>query len=69
MAVGDVSKPIKKDGIDQVVKLVDAKKSHLKTLEERYGSVERLLQQKKKDEFVAVFEKELKEKATIVYLD
>jgi len=40
----------------------------LKTLEERYGSIERFLQNKKKKTFIEEFEKELREKASIVTL-
>ena len=49
--------------------LRDEKEEHLKTLDESYAKIERVLQEQKKEKFEKEFEKELHEKATIVFLD
>lgn len=69
---GHLSKPIFMGGAYQVLKLIDKKEKRLKTLDERYGNIERALQDGRREKFMNRFEKELKEKAdkdqAIVYL-
>ena len=69
---GHLSKPIEHDGEFQILKLVDKKEKRLKTLDERYGEIERKIQDERRESFLGRFEQELKEKAdrekTIVYL-
>ena len=69
MQPGAISEPIANDeGQQQRIKLVEKKEAHRKTLDEQYGAIERKLQNAKKKNFLGELEKELKEKATIVYL-
>jgi parvulin-like peptidyl-prolyl isomerase len=70
MKKGQQSDPIAlDDGSYQLVKLLDKKERRLKTLDEQYHDIERTLQQGRKDTYLVQFEKELKEKASIVYLE
>jgi foldase protein PrsA len=70
MKKGQQSDPIAlDDGSYQLVKLVDKKERRLKTLDEQYHDIEQTLQQGRKDTYLVQFEKELKEKASIVYLE
>jgi hypothetical protein len=69
MQSGAISEPIaNEEGQQQRIKLVEKKEAHRKTLDEQYGAIERKLQNAKKKNFLSEVEKELKEKATIVYL-
>jgi|GEM_PF-4831449 len=68
MNKGDVSKPQKIEGKYQIVKLDDKKECRLKTLNERYGEIERELQNDKKLKAVDELESDLKAKAVIVKL-
>jgi parvulin-like peptidyl-prolyl isomerase len=52
----------------EYVKLVDKHEHRLKTLDERYSDIERHLQQERKEKFMIQFEKELRDKASIVIL-
>ena len=62
---GAVSKPIPtEDGNYQLVMLVNKRE---KTLDERYGEIEKMLQHKQRKKFFEEFEEELKGKATIIY--
>ncbi len=70
MQKGETSEPIKTDDTtSQIVKVLDKQERRLKTLDERYRKIEFQLQQERKDECLAVFEKELKEKAALTYFD
>ena len=69
MKVGQVSKPFRFKGSYQLIKLVDKKAEHLKTLDESYINIERDLYAQKKKKFEKEFERELYEKASIVYLN
>ncbi|MCK4650873.1 SurA N-terminal domain-containing protein [Candidatus Babeliales bacterium] len=68
MKKGEISKPVKIGSLRQLVKLEDKKGERIKTLEERYSQIENTLHAKKKEKFEKEFEKELREKASIVYL-
>ena len=68
MNKGEVSKPQKINGKLQIVKLDDKKERRIKTLNERYGEIERALQLEKKSKAAELLEKELREKAVIVAL-
>lgn len=69
---GHLSKPIQLEDEYQVLKLIDKKDKRLRTLDERYGEIERKIQETRREKFLGRFEKDLKEKAdkekTIVYL-
>lgn len=70
MEKGQHSDPIAlDDGSYQMVKLVDKKESRLKTLDEQYVEIEKTLQEGRRDKYIVQFEKELKERASIVYLN
>jgi|GEM_PF-1027917 len=69
MEVGQVSKPFKLDQQFKVIKLLAKQNRRLKTLDERYIEIERELQDKRKAEHLHQLEKELKDKAAIVYLN
>ena len=67
--IGQKSKPTKIGGSNyQIVLLEDKKGERLKTLDERYSEIERILQDGKRDKFEKEFEKELRAKASITYL-
>jgi len=69
MQPGEISAPITNaNGKEERIKLVEKKAARRKTLDEQYASIERKLQNEKKKNFLGEFEKELKAKATIVYL-
>ena len=68
LAKNEISKPVKIETGYRLFKVEDKKEEHLKTLDERYVSIERMLQYQKKEKFEKEFEKELKGKATIVHL-
>ncbi|MBU1007622.1 hypothetical protein KKA53_00910 [Candidatus Dependentiae bacterium] len=68
MSEGAVSEPIKVDQGYQFVKLLKKEKKHLKTLEERWVLIERVLQKQKMEGFEKKYVEGLKEKAPIVYL-
>ena len=62
------SKPITTEFGYQLVKLVDKIDRHIKTLKERWVEIEKKIQDEKKERFDKEFIKELREKASIVYL-
>jgi parvulin-like peptidyl-prolyl isomerase len=68
METGAVAKPIKMELGYQLVKLVDKKDRHIKTLEENYVEIERKLQDGKQEKFEEEFTQELRSKSSIVYL-
>lgn len=72
LKVGEIGNPIEeKNGSTltyEYVKLLDKHDRHLKTLDERYIEIERYLQHERKDKFMIQFEKELRDKASIVIL-
>ena len=68
MKDGEISKPVKMEYGYQFVKLVKKEQSHLKTIEERWIDIERKLQKDKMVKFEKKFVKELRKKASIVYL-
>ncbi len=65
MKPGSISKPIKSDDGYQLVQLVNKRDRHLKTLTERYGDIERHLQDERKGSFLEKIEKEIMQKAVI----
>ena len=69
MEIGEVSKPMKNGKVYQLIKLENKKGKHIKTLDERYIEIEKLLHDEKKEKFEKEFEKDLIEKSSIVYLD
>ena len=69
MKEGDISEPIKTDDGYQLVKLVEKEMGHSMTIDERWVNIENMLQKKKMDDFEKTFITELKDKASIVYLD
>ncbi len=68
MKKGQICKPLKIGSGYQMIKLEDKQAEHIKTLDQSYVEIERKLHNQKKSEFEKLFEKELFEKATIVYL-
>lgn len=68
MNEGDVSEPIKVAHGFQIIKVSKREAGHLETLTERWGEIERILQDKRIKKFEASYIKELREKALIVYL-
>jgi len=68
MKKGEVSDPIKVGNSHQVIKLIDKHERRLKTLDERYSTIERSLREKKKASFIKVFDAELRSKASIILL-
>jgi len=68
MKKGEVSKPMKINDQYQVVKLLDKKERRLRTVEERYSEVERLLQNEERKKLEKDFEKEVKKDALITLL-
>jgi len=69
MQKGAISDPIKKDDLLEYVLLVDKQAKRRKTLDERYGEIEYLLQTEKREGAWKKFEKTIKDKATVVFLD
>ena len=69
MSEGEVSKPVKVSEGYQFIKMVKIDRSHLKSLEENWVSIERRLQKEKMQKFEEKYVEELKEKASIVYLN
>jgi len=68
MKKGEIAEPKKVEGKFQIVQIDDKGERALKTLDERYGEIERLLQQEKKGKALEQFESDLKTKAIIVRL-
>lgn len=68
MQKGAISEPLKVDKVYQLVMVEDKHEQRLKTLDERYGDIERTLQLERRGKFLEQFEKDLKEKASIIYL-
>jgi len=64
----EISNPIKIKDDYQLIKLEDKKEEHLRTLNERYPEVERLLHEQKKEKFGNELQKDLLNKAAIVRL-
>lgn len=69
MEKGKSSKPFKNGDSYQLVKIEDKESERTKSLNESYSEIERLIFDQKRGSFEKEFEKELKDKATIVYLD
>lgn len=68
LAKYETSKPVKIETGYRLFKVEDKKEERLKTLDERYASIERMIQYQKKEKFEKEFEKELRDKATIIHL-
>jgi foldase protein PrsA len=68
MENGEVSKPVKTEDGYQLVKLVDKKEKKEKTLEESWVSIEKKLQEEKRGRFEREFIRELRDRASIVYV-
>lgn len=66
---GKISKPFKNGDSYQLVKIEDKESERIKSLNECYSEIERVIFDQKRGSFEKEFEKELKDKATIVYLD
>lgn len=64
----EISKPKESDGKFIVLKLEDKKERHLKTLQERYGSIEKQLQEKKQKSILTKFKENLIKSALIIFL-
>jgi parvulin-like peptidyl-prolyl isomerase len=69
MEKGKTSKPFKDGNVYRLVKLVDKESERTKKLDESYLELEHSIFDEKRNTFEKEFEKELKNKATIVYLD
>jgi parvulin-like peptidyl-prolyl isomerase len=68
MKKDEISKPVKKDDVYQIVKVLDRSENRLKTIDERYLEIESVLQAQKKQVFEIDYEAELRKDASIVYL-
>ena len=68
MEKGEISKPIKTDDGYQLIKLIDKRERKEKTLEESWVSVEKKLQEEKKERFEREFVRELRDRASIVHV-
>ncbi|MFA6491819.1 MAG: SurA N-terminal domain-containing protein [Candidatus Babeliales bacterium] len=69
MKAGESSMPIDTGAATkQIIKLVDRKEKHLKTFDERYSDIERMLQKERSDVFVNHFEEDLLAHASITYV-
>jgi len=64
----EINKPIKADNKYIVLKLEDKKLSYKKTLQERYGAIEKKLQEKKQKSILIKFKENLIKSALIVFL-
>ena len=69
MKEGEVSQALEVSQGHQFVKMLKKDPKHLKTLEERWGSIERTLQEQRTEGFEQEYVKELRKKASIVYLE
>lgn len=67
MRVGEITAPIKVNTKYVLIKLEAKKDGHLLTLAERYGDIEKELQQEKRNSFVQLFQGELRSKAFIYF--
>ena len=65
MKPGSISEPIKSDDGYQLVQLDEKRDRHLKTLTERYGDIERLLQDERKGSLLEKIEKEFLQRAVV----
>lgn len=68
MKKGEIAEPKKVEGKFQIVQIEDKKERTIRTLDERYGEIERMFQQKKQGKALEEFESDLKTKAIIVRL-
>ena len=68
MKKGEISKAVKTDDGYQLIKLIDRHDRKEKTLDESWVSIEKKLQDEKKDSFEREFVRELREKASVVYV-
>lgn len=67
--VGSISKAFVIDNIMcQYIKLVNKDLERMKTLDERYVAIERLLQEKKRTEYISSFEKNLRKNACVLII-
>ena len=64
----EVSKPIKIAEGYQFTKFVKKEESRLKTLDEAWGNIEKIIQKDKMEKFEKDYIEELKKKASIIYL-
>lgn len=69
MAEGEISAPIENEQGFQVIQLVDTEERRLKTFEEREVEITKLLQDQEVEKAEKVLIDQLKDKASIVYLD
>jgi len=63
-----ISKPLKIDGNYRLVRLINKREKKLKSLDERYASIERILHDKQRDHFFSSFQEDLKNKASLISL-
>lgn len=68
MQKGDISKPLKTEHGYEIVKVVDKRMPRLKTLKERYIEIEKKLHKQKEEQYLKEIEKNLREKASVIYL-
>ena len=68
MKKGEVSRPVKTDDGYQLIKLIDKRDKKEKTLEDSWVSIEKKLQEEKKERFEREFIRELRDKASIIYV-
>lgn len=68
LKVGRISRPFKVEQGYQLVKLMKKDEAHQMTVDERWGEIEKELHKQKTDEFEKGFIKELRSKASIIYL-
>lgn len=69
MAQDEMSKPLANDQGYQIIKLLDREKKRLKTFEEREVEITKLLESREIEKAEQVLINQLKDKASIVYLD
>jgi parvulin-like peptidyl-prolyl isomerase len=68
MEKGQKSQTVNVNNKDYVIELFDKKDSRIKTLDERYGKIEKDLTQKKQEKLIKKFKTDLKKNSTIIYL-
>ena len=68
MKNGETSTPVKSHEKYLIIHLIDKQPKRLQTLDERYGSIEKMFHQKKRVELLKSFQEDLMSKASIVYL-
>lgn len=68
MKTGDLSEPLKMGDHYELISVVEKREQRKKTLQESYQEIERKLQDEKRDRCLKDLERDLKAKASIVYL-